>query len=319
MSDIQSEAVQWLWYPYIPFGKLTIVHGDPGDGKTMLVLAIIATLTRGDLLPECEGAAEPIPIIFQTAEDGLADTIKPRLESMNADCSHVFVIDESQEDLTMLDERLEKAVQETGAKLVVLDPIQGYLGGDVDMHRANEVRPILKRVAKMAEKYGCAVLLVGHLNKAQNQKTSYRGLGTIDFRAAARSVLVVGRSKDEPTIRIMAQDKNSLAPEGTSIAFELSEENGFQWLGSTDATADDLLNGKAKCETKTSMMEAELREMLIESGGLPSDDLLARAQELGISDRTLKIAKRNLGIVSERRGGHWYSVLPVQEGKGVRS
>lgn len=128
--------------------------------------------------------------------------------------------------------RLEQAVQQTKAQLIVLDPIQAYLGDGVDMHRANEVRPVLKRVAAMAERTGCAVILIGHMNKAQGLKAGYRGLGSIDFRAAARSVLVVGRLKDDPTVRVVAQDKNSLAPEGKSIAFLLDGEHGLPVEGS---------------------------------------------------------------------------------------
>lgn len=205
MSDVRTEEVKWLWPPYVPLGKLTIVQGDPGEGKTTLVLAVISSLTRGEPLPGCDTAETPVTVIYQTAEDGLADTIKPRLEAMGADCSRVFVIDESKKELSMLDERLEKAIHETGARLVVLDPIQAYLGSDVDMHRANEIRPIMKRVAAMAEQNGCAVVLIGHMNKAQGLKAGYRGLGSIDFRAAARSVLLVGRTKDDPSVRIMAQ------------------------------------------------------------------------------------------------------------------
>ena len=140
----------------------------------------------------------------------------------------MLVIDESEHELTLSDERLEQAIWKTGAGLAVLDPIQAYLGG-IDMHRANDVRPIFKRLCLMAERTGCAVVLIGHMNKMQGAKSSYRGLGSIDFQAAARSVLVVGRMKDEPTIRIMAQCKSSLAPEGKSIAFELCPENGFRW------------------------------------------------------------------------------------------
>ena len=210
MEEIHAETVKWLWYPYLPRGKLTIVQGDPGEGKTTFVLAVIAALTCGEVLPETEQAQEPINVIYQTAEDGLADTIKPRLETAGADCSRVLVIDESQRDLTLSDKRLEQAVHQTGAQLIVLDPIQAYLGNDVDMHRANEVRPILKQVAKMAERTGCGVILIGHMNKTQGLKAGYRGLGSIDFRAAARSVLVVGRLKEDPSIRIAAQDKNSL-------------------------------------------------------------------------------------------------------------
>ncbi len=318
MSNVPTEEVRWLWYPYVPLGKLTIVQGDPGEGKTTLALAMIASLTRGEPLPD--GTAQPpMSVIYQTAEDGLADTIKPRLEAMGADCSRVFVIDENRKELSMLDERLEKAIRETGARLVVLDPMQAYLGSEVDMHRANEIRPILKRVAAMAEAHGCAVILIGHMNKAQGLKAGYRGLGSIDFRAAARSVLLVGRTKDDPSVRVMAQDKNSLAPEGRSMSFALSEDSGFRWLGSCDATVDDVLGGMARAESKTARMEDALRELLEDGDGLPSDELAAYAESLGISERTLKIAKKNLGVVSERRGGKWYSMLLPQEGKGVSS
>ena len=224
MSEINAEEVQWLWYPYIPLGKLTILQGDPGEGKTSFILAVIAALTRGDPLPECERAAEPMNVIYQTAEDGLADTIKPRLESAGADCTRVLVIDEGKRELTLCDARLEEAIRRTGAKLIVLDPLQAYLGSNVDMHRANEVRPVLKRLSLLAERTQCAVILIGHMNKAQGLKSGYRGLGSIDFRASARSVLIVGRLKSGDTLRIVAQDKNSLAPEGSSIAFELHPE-----------------------------------------------------------------------------------------------
>ncbi len=127
MSEINAEEVQWLWYPYIPLGKLTILQGDPGEGKTSFILAVIAALTRGDPLPECERAAEPMNVIYQTAEDGLADTIKPRLESAGADCTRVLVIDEGKRELTLCDARLEEAIRRTAAKLIVLDPLQAYL------------------------------------------------------------------------------------------------------------------------------------------------------------------------------------------------
>ena len=307
MRDIQTEDVQWLWYPYLPRGKLTIVQGDPGEGKTTFVLAVISALTRGEPLPECEQAPEPVNVIYQTAEDGLADTIKPRLETAGADCARVLVIDESKRELNLSDERLEQALRKTGAQLMVLDPIQAYLGDGVDMHRANEVRPILKRTAAMAERTGCAVILIGHMNKAQGLKSGYRGLGSIDFRAAARSVLVVGRLKDDPAVRIVAQDKNSLAPEGKSISFQLDGERGFKWKGTCDLS---VLSGSGKLQTKTLQMEEELERMLREAA--TAEAVLNRAKELGVSERTLMTAKKNLGIVSEKRGSQWYWMLPEQ-------
>mgnify|MGYP000987230098 CR=1 FL=1 len=308
MSEIETEQVKWLWYPYIPYGKVTIIQGDPGEGKTSFVLAMIALLTRGDPLPEEETAAEPISVIYQSAKDGLADTIKPRLEASGADCSRVLVIDESDKELSLCDERLEQAVLETGAKLAVLDPLQAYLGANVDMYRANEVRPIIKRLSIMAERTGCAVILIGHMNKAQGLKASYRGLGSIDFRAAARSVLLVGRLKENPTIRIVAHDKSSLAPEGKSIAFSLNAENGFQWKGTCDATVDEVLSGAGSVQTKTMQMEGVLKEMLT----LPVsvEEIFQRAKELGISERTVNIAKKNVGAQSVKLGNQWYWQLP---------
>lgn len=315
MDSVQTEQVKWLWHPYIPLGKITIIQGDPGEGKTTFALALVAALTKGLPLPETVEAMSPINVIYQTTEDGLADTIKPRLESLGTDCSRVLVIDESDRELTMRDKRLEQAIEKTGAKLLVLDPIQAYLGGNVDMYRANEVRPIIKQIGLMAERTGCAVIMIGHINKAQGQKSSYRGLGSIDFRAVARSVLVVGRSKENPAIRIAAHDKSSLVPEGRSIVFELSDEQGFIWRGYCDATVDDVLSGSCGAQTKTAQMESVLREML-SSGPVASDEIISRAKEMGVSERTVKIARQNLGVKSEKIGGKWFATLDADGSRG---
>ena len=219
MEDVEATKVKWLWYPYIPYGKITIIQGDPGEGKTTLVLNLAAKLTRGEKtrgekLPESVKAAEPINVLYQSAEDGLADTIKPRLIAANADTSRVMVIDETDIELSMTDHHLEAAIQQTGAKLVILDPLQAYLGAKVDMHRANEVRPVFKHLAAVAEKYECAIVLIAHLNKTAGMKAAYRMLGSVDITAAARSILIVGRVKNNPTVRVMVHSKSSLAPEG---------------------------------------------------------------------------------------------------------
>ena len=232
MDQVEVEEIEWLFYPFIPYGKVTIIQGDPGEGKTTVVLQIIAKLTKGEaILSETsegkseETGVEPINVIYQTAEDGLGDTIKPRLLAAGADCSRVLVIDDQDQPLTMVDERLEEAIIQTKARLVVLDPIQGFLGAGVDMHRANEIRPLMKRISVLAEKYQCAIILIGHMNKNSNGKSSYRGLGSIDFQAAARSVLIVGRVKDEPEIRVICHVKSSLAPEDMYILHPLSRVN----------------------------------------------------------------------------------------------
>ena len=303
MEDIKCENVEWLWYPFVPYGKITIIQGDPGEGKTTLVLQMIAKLTRGETIIN-EETKEPINVIYQTAEDGLSDTIKPRLVAANADCSKVLVIDDKETPLTMLDVRLEKAISETGARLVVLDPIQGFLGADVDMHRANEIRPVMKHIAEIAEKYRCAIILVGHMNKCNMGKSAYRGLGSIDFQAAARSVLIVGRIKNEPEIRVVCQIKNSLAPEAKSIAFKLSEKNGFEWLGECDVKAEELLCGTAKgMKQKTAI---NFLEDTLSKGKMAQTKIAELAEEKGISNKTLRNAKKTLEVKASKIGNQWY-------------
>ncbi len=308
MDEVPVEEVEWLWYPYIPFGKLTIIHGDGGEGKTTLILQLAALLSRGEKLPCDSTEREPIKVIYQTAEDGLGDTIKPRLLAGNADCSQIKVIDESEATLTMLDERIEKAIVETGARALILDPVQAYIGAKVDMNRANEVRAILSQLGQIAGQYRCAIILVGHLNKAQGNKSNYRGLGSIDFQATARSVLIVGRLKDNPQIRVMVQDKSSLAPEGEPIAFELGKENGFRWLGHYDISVDDLLSGIPK-EKKSEQAENLILEYL-SKGKYPQKELVKKAQTIGISKRVLDEAKKALNVRSLKEGSQWYWELP---------
>ena len=318
MEQVEIEKIDWLLYPFIPFGKVTIVQGDPGEGKTTMVLQIIAKLTKGEAVlpsgsdePALEGktmALEPVNVIYQTAEDGLGDTIKPRLLSAGADCSRVMVIDDNDQALTMMDARLEEAIIKTKARLVVLDPIQGFLGAAVDMHRANEIRPLMKRIAVLAEKYHCAIILIGHMNKNSNGKSSYRGLGSIDFQAAARSVLIVGRIKDEPEIRVVCHVKSSLAPEGKSIAFRLDKDTGFEWIGEYDISADDLLSGDNRGQ-KIHVAKEFLQEVLA-SGSVAQTKVAEEAESRGIKKKTLWNAKKELEIDSVKIGNQWFWMLP---------
>lgn len=316
MDDIETKEVEWLWYPYIPYGKLTIVQGDPGEGKTTMVLQLAALLTQGAGLPgndnvkDGSGAnppTEPVNVIYQTAEDGLADTVKPRLVAAGADCRKVLVIDESSNNLSLTDERIEQALRDTGARLLILDPLQAYLGSRVDMHRANEIRPVMKRIGDLAERYRCAIILIGHMNKSSGSKSTYRGLGSIDFQATARSVLVVGRVKDDPSLRVMAHDKSSLAPEGKSIAFRLDEEYGFRWEGVCDITVDELLSGDTKGQ-KLKQAKAFLSEMLNDGSSLQKD-IEEAARRQGIRSKTLRNAKQEMNIGSKKIGSRWYWYL----------
>lgn len=305
MSEVQSQEVEWLWYPFIPYGKLTIIQGDPGDGKTTLVLNIAAKLSKGEALDNNMKLTEPVNVIYQTAEDGLSDTVKPRLELAGADCEKISVIDESSKSLSMVDERLEEAIVRTGARVLILDPIQAYLGGEMDMNRANEARDMTKRLGALAEKYKCAILLIGHMNKAAGNKAAYRGMGSIDFFAVARSVLLVGRVEGEPNIRAVVQIKNNLAVFGHPKAFALSEE-GFQWLGDYEITADEVLGGIVPKANKLEQAKQMIRDLAETAGSIQSREIFDEARELGISKRTLENAKKELGIRAKKINNSWY-------------
>ena len=311
MSDVELTPVEWLWKPYLPFGKLSVLQGNPGEGKTYFAMHLAAACTNGKLLPNMEHM-EPFNVIYQTAEDGLGDTVKPRLIEAGADLDRVLVIDDSDVQLTLSDERIEKAIIENNARLVIIDPIQAYLGADVDMNRANEVRPIFMRLGQVAQRTGCAILLIGHLNKAAGMQSLQRGLGSIDIAAAVRSVMFIGKLKHDPTMRILTHEKSSLAPPGVSLAFSLGDEGGFRWVGEYDITADEMLSGiEPQRETKTQQAKDLICALLAGGKQVLSEDIDKAALERGIPGRTVRDAKRELGdalkskIVEGRKKVFW--------------
>ena len=311
MSDVELTPVEWLWKPYLPFGKLSVLQGNPGEGKTYFAMHLAAACTNGKLLPNME-RMEPFNVIYQTAEDGLGDTVKPRLIEAGADLDRVLVIDDSEVQLTLSDERIEKAIIENNARLVIIDPIQAYLGADVDMNRANEVRPIFMRLGQVAQRTGCAILLIGHLNKAAGMQSLQRGLGSIDIAAAVRSVMFIGKLKHDPTMRILTHEKSSLAPPGVSLAFSLGDEGGFRWVGEYDITADEMLSGiEPQRETKTQQAKDLICTLLAGGKQVLSENIDKAALERGIPGRTVRDAKRELGdalkskIVEGRKKVFW--------------
>ena len=296
MSEVEETVVQWLWYPFIPFGKVTLIQGNPGKGKTWLAMAIAAYCTNGKELPNAL-PIEPFNVLYQTAEDGIADTIKPRLAKCGADMTRVRFINEEEKQLSMTDDRIEKAIRQNNVRLMIMDPIQAYLGANVDMNRANEIRPLFRHLSTIAERTGCAIVLIGHLNKSSGSQSDYRSLGSIDIAAAVRSILFVEKVEKEKDqdIRVVYQQKDSLAKKENPVAFSLGEE-GLKWLGEYDISIEDLLMGKAgtKKETKLEKAQKLILELLNKRKVMCLEELEAELLAYGISSRTGRDARKQL-------------------------
>ena len=296
MSEVEETVVQWLWYPFIPFGKVTLIQGNPGKGKTWIAMAIAAYCTNGKELPNAL-PIEPFNVLYQTAEDGIADTIKPRLAKCGADMTRVRFINEDEKQLSMTDDRIEKAIRQNNVRLMIMDPIQAYLGANVDMNRANEIRPLFRHLSTIAERTGCAIVLIGHLNKSSGSQSDYRSLGSIDIAAAVRSILFVEKVEKEKDqdIRVVYQQKDSLAKKENPVAFSLGEE-GLKWLGEYDISIEDLLMGKAgtKKETKLEKAQKLILELLSKRKMMCLEELEAELLAYGISSRTGRDARKQL-------------------------
>ena len=241
----------------------------------------------------------------RTTVDGLKTTMDSQNARMKAIRRDI--------PLTLADERIARAIRENNAKLVIIDPVQAFLGADVDMNRANEVRPIFRSLGDIAQATGCAIVLIGHLNKAAGTQSTYRGLGSIDITAAVRSLLFIGKLKDSPTTRVLIHEKSSLAPPGQSLAFSLGDEKGFEWIGAYDITADELPAGTdtAKTESKTAQAEMLILELLANGKKMPSAELEKAVNDRGISSRTMRTAKSRIGdrLITEKDGTAWVCYL----------
>lgn len=319
VSDVQREEVSWLWKHRIPRGKLTIVEGDPGEGKSFLSQAIATAITRGYGLPGEEEQREPENVLIMNAEDGLADTIRPRLEDMGADISKVVALrglrdEEGQErSLTLADlDVIEKAIVEHRPAFVIIDPIIAYVAGK-DTHKANEVRSLLAPLAALAEKHQCAILAIRHLNKGAS-KASYRGQGSIDFLAACRSAFLAGEDPDNPGRKVLCHIKANLAPKTPSLTYTINDGR-FLWGGESELTAEQVLADQAGGEEKNQLEDAKgfLRDLL-RDGPLPSSEVKRQAKEAGIAERTVWRAKTTLGVKAVKGGfeGGWKWSLPPE-------
>ena len=307
-NQIQPKEVQWLWYPYIPYGKITLLQGDPGDGKSRFILTLAALLTQGLPLPFQEGPAScPITVLYQTTEDDMDDTVVPRFLAAGGNAERLCFIDEREKQLSFADPRIPQAVHQTGAKLLVLDPLSSYIGRDVSINMANDVRTQFNPLIQLAQTSGCAIVVVAHMNKMAGTKAIYRSSGSIDVVGAVRSSLLIARTgKERPDERIMVVQKSNLAPTGKGILFSAGET--IQWISQVDKTADEVLSIACPAPHRPNEQFERARELLNEllaDGPMPQSQIQEKVTQAGIGWGTAKKAKSDLGVISFKSGAQW--------------
>jgi hypothetical protein len=318
LSDVVARPVHFLWEPYLPLGKLTLLDGDPGQGKSWLTAAIATAGSHGRGLPGTP-PFEPFTTLFFT-EDPAEDVLRTRLDLLGADCSRILACDTFEHPLDLSQPadvlRTEQLVAAYGARLVVIDPIQAFLGAKTDIYRPNEVRAVLTPLLRLAKRHNCALLVLRHITKARASRSIYAGQGSVDFIAAARSVLLAGSGPEDPNRHALVHLKSNLAPTGPTLAYRV-DGRAFLWEGTSSLTANDLLAAEAQPDDAGAEQEARLflRDILASAENLPARAVLAAAREAGVAERTLKRAKRREGIRTLRQGfgtgSVWLWSLPI--------
>jgi hypothetical protein len=333
LSSVEPEEVGWLWPSWLALGKLALIDGDPGLGKSAMTLDLTARVSAGKVFPD--GAeCEPAGVVLLSAEDGLADTIRPRLDAAGADVSRILALatvpDEDGHDrLLSIPEDMpliEKGIERVGAGLVVVDPLMAFLSGETNSHKDQDVRRALAPLAGLAERTRACVLVVRHLNKAPGNNPLYRGGGSIGIIGAARMAFVVGKDPQDENRRVLASTKNNLAKPPMSLMFKLEEaESGavrVNWLGESELSAHQLLATPREEEHADARSEAvEFLSEVLADGPVPASDIIANAEDAGISEKTLRRAKKLLGVIAYREGeaagkrgaGQWLWKLPIAD------
>jgi hypothetical protein len=321
LATVEPRAVDWLWEPYIPARMLSMISGDPGAGKTFIVLAVAAAFTTGHT-PDGEHCA-PVNVLYLSVENAPTEVIRPRFDSLGGDPNRFYLLQGSVQtkngqtqhgaislsDVSILD----RALEETHAKLVIVDPIQSYLGIKIDLHRSNETRPVMDGLAKLTEKHGCSILLLRHLSKQSGAKAIFRGLGSIDLTGAVRSEMLAGSLPDDPQSRALVHIKTNIGSYGPSRGYSIDDCGAFSWTGQSEITAEQMLDAPSTAQDRSAVEGA--REWLsdfLSAGSKEQQQCREKAHEAGISYATLRRAKNALGIRSfkDTMSGPWLWALP---------
>jgi hypothetical protein len=330
VADVVTRPVEWLWESWLPKGSMTILDGDPGLGKSQLVLDVAARVTHGWRMPPKggDGGRALGSVLILSAEDDLQTTIKPRLLAAGADMDRIFCMSgvriHGQEEPVVLPVDLDLVESTAVANAVVLiafDPMVAYFGSRTDSHKDADVRRVLHRVKLLAERTGAAVLCVRHLNKTAGPAAIYRGGGSIGIIGAARAGWIVGKNPDTPGRLILAVSKSNLAPRPRSLEYSIEQSGSVSrigWIGECDFGPDDIVakpRGKPGPKGE-SLAEAEaFLAKALAGGPKATAELYAWARAECVSVGTLRRAKKEIGVISdhiggEDGGGNWTWRLP---------
>jgi RecA-family ATPase len=314
LADVEPEEISWLWNNRIPIGKITMLDGDPGLGKSWCAYAIAASVTTGKPLPGDNRENKPSNVLILTGEDDPADTIRPRMDSIGANPKLVQMLpavigdDGKERHVSLVKDlgALEIALVEKDHSLVIIDPLNAYLGGGVDTYNDADIRTVLAPISKLASKHKVAILCIRHLTKTKGGSALYRGQGSIAYIAAARMALLVAKHPDNPNIRVIAGVKTNITGKSKSMSFEIDDQGMFYWRGEVDIDADTLLQATSENQKDSTLQDAEqfLFDLLWDTP-MSAKEVFSQGEDAGFSRRTLERAKKSMKVLSKRNGKSW--------------
>ena len=306
MDDVEEEEIKWLYCPYIPRGKVTLCSAHPGSGKTWVMCYAVACVSVGkqffDISPF---DSKPENAMYITAEDGLGDTRKRRLRACGADMTKVYSIRDPNAEMTFENPKLEEIIKEVKPALLVMDPMQAYIGANVEMNAANKTRPVLTRLVSLAERYNMAIVLVCHLNKNEKGSSITRTIGSMDIPGIARSAIAIGNVPNEEIQKFMSHEKSSNAPRGKTKLFHIDPDNGGIVIdGESNLSMDEYNSLRNSNHRKSTDIEAAKLFLLdqIPDGKRLASELRNLGEANGFSYDTLNRARSELNIESKKDG-----------------
>lgn len=305
LSDVEEEEVTWLFYPYIPRGKVTLCAAYPGAGKTYLLCYMGACVSTGrnffNLVPF---SPDPGKVIYLTAEDGIGDTIKKRMRICGANMDNIATVLNKKTKLLFDDPEIEEYMRDYKPDLMIFDPFQAYVGSDIDMNAPNKTSEKMGHLVELAEKYDVAVVVICHFNKNGKGDAITRVLGSTDIMGSCRSYLALGSVPGEDDMKFMSHEKSSLAKKGKTILFEIDpDRGGIVYLGENTLSMDDYTAIRNRKRARDAPALEGAKQFLVNNmpeGRRLAQELKNLATANKISERSLQRARTELGIISEK-------------------